>query len=257
MSAYGPSPPRHGPLLPSKHFTLLPKSTSFTASPGTALTASVAPRVASPPASSLSVHHLTSATIPPSLADHLYVQFQAELERGNTYPQEYPMTRTAFDAYFLGNDVFVGVVQFPNYIAVDCTLNEARGDREWEQCVGGAYYIKPNYPGRSSHICNAGFFVIPQFRGIGIATALAQSYLKYAPRLGYKASVFNLVYVNNVASVRIWDRLGFNKVGRLPCAGRLKRRAEEGGGEEYVDAWVMYKSFEGDDGDSNVLDVPP
>ena len=91
--------------------------------------------------------------------------------------------------------------------------------------------------------------------------ALARSYLHYAPRLGYQASVFNLVYVNNLASVRcvdsvvvhkslfsfasscfrIWENLGFTKAGRIPRAGRLKRK--EGQGEEYVDAWVFYKSF--------------
>lgn len=91
--------------------------------------------------------------------------------------------------------------------------------------------------------------------------ALARSYLHYAPRLGYQASVFNLVYVNNLASVRyvsiplmlyllsiieisprIWENLGFTKAGRIPRAGRLKRK--DGQGEEYVDAWVFYKSFE-------------
>ncbi|GJJ08461.1 hypothetical protein Clacol_002679 [Clathrus columnatus] len=128
----------------------------------------------------------------------------------------------------------------------------------------------------NQQICNAGFLVPPKFRGLGIATALGQSYVVNAPLLGYKASVFNLVYVNNVASVSqlpavrvndtpvqaliahcffqviergsgmIWERLGFLRVGRIPFAGRLKRKEDEGsggGGEEYVDAWVIYKSF--------------
>lgn len=42
----------------------------------------------------------------------------------------------------------------------------------------------------------------PKHRGRGFGTALAKSYLYYAPRLGYQASVFNLVYVNNIASVK-------------------------------------------------------
>ena len=73
--------------------------------------------------------------------------------------------------------------------------------------------------------------------------------------------MFNLVYVNNVASIRcviispsivyrewridvlsrLWERLGFTKAGCIPRAGRLKRA--DGNGEEYVDAWVFYKSF--------------
>jgi GNAT superfamily N-acetyltransferase len=51
-------------------------------------------------------------------------------------------------------------------------------------------------------ICNAGFVVPPSQRGHGYGTVLAHSFLHYAPRLGYQASVFNLVYVNNTASVR-------------------------------------------------------
>lgn len=42
-------------------------------------------------------------------------------------------------------------------------------------------------------------------------------------------------------SQRIWERLGFIKAGLIPKAGRLKR--VDGPGEEYVDAWVFYKSF--------------
>lgn len=44
--------------------------------------------------------------------------------------------------------------------------------------------------------------VPPSQRGSGYGRILAKSYLYYAPALGYKASVFNLVYNNNVASVK-------------------------------------------------------
>jgi hypothetical protein len=39
----------------------------------------------------------------------------------------------------------------------------------------------------------------------------------------------------------LWERLNFEKIGRIPRAGRLRRK--DGEGEEYVDAWVFYKSF--------------
>jgi hypothetical protein len=39
---------------------------------------------------------------------------------------------------------------------------------------------------------------------------------------------------------RIWESLGFTKAGRIPAAGRLKK---DENGEEFVDAWVFYKSF--------------
>ena len=53
-----------------------------------------------------------------------------------------------------------------------------------------------------AQICNAGFLIPPLQRGKGFGGVLARSYLHYAPQLGYEASVFNLVYVNNVASVK-------------------------------------------------------
>lgn len=59
---------------------------------------------------------------------------------------------------------------------------------------------------------------------------------------GYKGSVFNLVYVNNVASVKIWDSLGFTRAGLIPKAGLLKS-ATAGEPDEYVDAIVFHKSF--------------
>lgn len=39
---------------------------------------------------------------------------------------------------------------------------------------------------------------------------------------GYAYSVFNLVYETNVASCRIWDALGFKRIGRVKGCGRLK-----------------------------------
>jgi hypothetical protein len=92
---------------------------------------------------------------------------------------------------------------------------------------------------------------------------LGKSYLYYGPLLGYKASVFNLVYANNTGSLRyarailywdnrrcsnetarygrIWDSLGFTRAGLIPRAGRL--RSADGNGEEWVDSIIYYRSF--------------
>ena len=40
----------------------------------------------------------------------------------------------------------------------------------------------------------------------------------------------------------ICESLNFVKAGMIPKAGRMKRA--DGNGEESVDAWVFYKSFE-------------
>ncbi|KIK67501.1 hypothetical protein GYMLUDRAFT_93300 [Collybiopsis luxurians FD-317 M1] len=199
----------------------------------------------------VTIHHLRRASAAPDLVDYLGKVFIQEVEEGRTYPQEGAYDIEAFKNYFLAEDLFVGIVTTlpqgqdveggPDVQETRLTIDEARNGISWEECVIGCYYVKPNYPGRSSHICNAGFLVPHARRKSGYGSILAKSYVHYAPKLGYSASVFNLVYANNEASIRLWERLGFTKAGRIPQAGRLRR--EDGKGEEYVDAWVIYKSF--------------
>jgi len=212
------------------------------------VTASVNPVV-------VSVHHLRLATAPPDLIALLHTEFAKELEIGFTYPQLGPISFDEFKAYFFARDVFVGIKAASQNlggkvsissggppirlqgedVAIPKDLEEARNERDWSECILGAYYVKPNYPGRSSHICNAGFITFPASRSLGIGTLLGTSYVHNAPLLGYRASVFNLVYASNVASLRIWERLGFEKVGKIPGAGKR--------GDEYIDAWVIWKEF--------------
>ncbi|KAF5317201.1 hypothetical protein D9611_004013 [Ephemerocybe angulata] len=197
------------------------------------------------------VYHLKidSARALDGLLEYLYSTFSQVMEEGRTYPQEGDMDQVTFESYFFAEDVFVGIKSVGRKEGDDIMegrespigILDAKGTRTWEESIAGFYYIKPNYPGRSSHICNGGFVVPSKNGGRGYGKALGKSYLNYAPKLGYKGSVFNLVYVNNVASVRIWESLGFTKAGRIPAAGRLRKRGEDG--EEYVDAWVFHKSF--------------
>ncbi len=94
--------------------------------------------------------------------------------------------------------------------------------KDWSKECLGFFYIKPNYPGRSSHVCNAGFVVTDASRNRGVGRLLGESYLDWAPKLGYTYSVFNLVYETNVASCKIWDGLGFKRIGRVKGCGNLK-----------------------------------
>jgi len=216
------------------------------------------PDVSSSSSRHITVHHLTlkAAHSLEGLIPYLHQTFAEELERGLTYPQEIlqgeTYTQASFEAYFFAADVLIGIISTDTQkldgspvdgSEVSYGIEEARGGRSWVEAVAGLYYVKPNYPGRSSHICNAGFLIPSSQRGQRLGVTLGRSYLYYAPRLGYEASVFNLVYVNNTASIRIWESLNFTKAGRIPRAGRLKK-ADGSGEEEYVDAWVFYKRFD-------------
>ena len=79
---------------------------------------------------------------------------------------------------------------------------------------------------------------------------MALAYIAIAPVLGYKASMFNLVFENNIASVRLWKSAGFQEIGRLPNAGYLIKRKDTSTGdnnqaeeEEFVDAIMFYYQF--------------
>ncbi|KAM3086359.1 Protein spt10 [Clarireedia jacksonii] len=154
--------------------------------------------------------------VPASLLAYLSDQFNKELDTGDTYPIMDTMTHEKFASYWFQN--FGAIMLIGN---IESASDVVEG-RNWATECLGSYYIKPNYPGRSSHICNAGFLVTDAARNKGAGRLMGESYLEWAPRLGYTYSVFNLVYETNVASCRIWDALGFKRIGRVKGAGNLK-----------------------------------
>jgi ribosomal protein S18 acetylase RimI-like enzyme len=100
----------------------------------------------------------------------------------------------------------------------------------------GTYFIKPNQTGHGDHVCNCGYVVAPQSQGHGIATSMCEHSQRIAVELGFRAMQFNFVVATNERAVRLWERLGFAVVGRLPGAFRHPRRG-------LVDALVMFKTL--------------
>jgi GNAT superfamily N-acetyltransferase len=100
----------------------------------------------------------------------------------------------------------------------------------------GTYFIKPNQPGLGAHVCNCGYIVAPRAQGQGIASLMCEHSQLEARRLGFRAMQFNLVVATNERAVRLWERLGFETVGRLPGAFQHRRLG-------YVDALVMFKQL--------------
>ena len=98
----------------------------------------------------------------------------------------------------------------------------------------GTYFIKTNQAGPGSHVCNCGYMVSPQARGEGLATSMCKHSQEVAKELGYKAMQFNFVASSNEGAVRLWAKLGFETVGKLPKAFNHPSKG-------YVDALVMYK----------------
>jgi L-amino acid N-acyltransferase YncA len=98
----------------------------------------------------------------------------------------------------------------------------------------GTYYIKTNQQGPGQHVCNCGYMVAPQARGRGLATIMCEHSQQMALQLGYYAMQFNFVAASNEGAVRLWHKLDFKTVGRLPKAFKHPSQG-------LVDALVMYK----------------
>ncbi|KAI5198577.1 hypothetical protein E4T39_06655 [Aureobasidium subglaciale] len=158
--------------------------------------------------------------VPKTLLHYLCALLNREIETGDTYPMINELPLESFGPYWFAN--FGAVMLLGDVSNVDHVWQMEKESVDWSKQCLGSFYIKPNYPGRSSHVCNGGFLVSDVARNRGVGRLMGEGYLEWAPQLGYTYSVFNLVYETNIASVRIWDALGFKRIGRVPGCGNLK-----------------------------------
>jgi len=100
----------------------------------------------------------------------------------------------------------------------------------------GTYFLKANQPGLGDHVCNCGYVVAPQSQGRGIAASMCEHSQRIAVEMGFRAMQFNFVVVTNERAIRLWERMGFAVVGRLPGVFRHKSLG-------FVDALVMFKTL--------------
>ena len=178
--------------------------------------------------------------VPVTLLAYLCDQLGREIEKGDTYPMVEPLPLDDFGPYWFG--VF-GAIMLLRDIQDGRELHDmARRGCDWERECLGSFYIKPNYPGRSSHVCNGGFLVTDASRNRGVGRLMGETYLDWAPKFGYTYSVFNLVYETNLASCRIWDALGFKRIGRVKGCGNLKSHPGE-----LIDAIIYGRDLGQDD----------
>ncbi len=96
----------------------------------------------------VSVHSLTTilqqSEDESKLLSYLQSLLNKEIEFGNTYPQKFPLNSSEFKNYFLSGDVFI-VIKGGKTETIDLYDN-------LEENLLGTFYIKPNFPGRCSHV---------------------------------------------------------------------------------------------------------
>lgn len=151
---------------------------------------------------------------------HLY---RIIVEEGTSYPHDrFPNQDDFMDYWFRGKSTVAAYVP-------DCA---------GAATMAGAFYLKPNWPGRARQVANAGFIVAPASRNKGLGWLLGATMLTYAQQLGYRSVIFNLVFSENVAARHLWEKLGFKELGAIPGAVRKNDGT-------YQDAMIMFRSLLG------------
>ena len=146
------------------------------------------------------------------------------VEEGTSYPHDRALNEEEFLDYWITGKFTV--VACPK----NCYKDEAR------KTIAGAFYLKPNWPGRAGHVANAGFIVAPAWRRGGLGRLLGTTMLACAKDQGYRSVIFNLVFAESHAARSLWRQLGFEEVARLPSVVRKQDGT-------YQDALVMFRSL--------------
>lgn len=154
-----------------------------------------------------------------------------------------PMTAEDFEHFW---PTFQGVIAARETYAYDPRLTRDQALQLWltlplhtfiaeqEGELLGSYYLKANAAGPGSHVCNCGYMVTEAARGRGVARLMCEHSQKVATDSGFLAMQFNSVVSTNEVAVALWQKLGFDVVGRLP-------RAYQHGRLGLVDCLVMFK----------------
>lgn len=126
------------------------------------------------------------------------------VEDGVAFPQQELLTEVSGDAFF-SEQSFTGIAY------------DADSDR-----VVGLYILHPNNIGRCGHICNTSYVVKKEYRGRGIGEKLVIHSMEKGKELGFKILQFNAVVKSNVYAIRLYEKLGFVKLGTIPGGFLMK-----------------------------------
>lgn len=151
----------------------------------------------------------------PADAEAIWQVLEPTIRSAETLPLPPDMTRQDALAYWLApqHEVFVA---------------------EQAGTIVGSYFLGANQQGGGAHVASSTYVVSPQATGRGIAQAMCDHSLLRARERGFLALQFDFVVTSNERHVKLWQRAGFETVGRLPKAFRHPSLG-------LVDALVMHR----------------
>lgn len=123
---------------------------------------------------------------------------------GRAFPQTEALSAEEAARFFAGQS-FTGVAETGGQLA-------------------GLYVLHPNNVGRCGHLANASYAVRDGFRGLHIGERLVRHSLAKGRELGFGVLQFNAVVASNLPAIRLYEKLGFVRLGTVP-GGFLNREA--------------------------------
>lgn len=129
------------------------------------------------------------------------------VEEGVAFPQTEILDEGAAGLFF-GSQSFTGVAALKNESGPDAVV--------------GLYILHPNNVGRCGHIANSSYAVKSGVWGLHIGEKLVKHSLLQAKELGYKILQFNAVVSTNQRALRLYEKLGFQKLGVIPGGFLMK-----------------------------------
>jgi GNAT superfamily N-acetyltransferase len=106
--------------------------------------------------------------------------------------------------------------------------------------IVGTYMMKPNQIDLGNHIANCGYMVHPKHHGQGIGKLLCEHSIAFAKDKGFLGIQFNIVVSTNESAVKLWQKFGFEIIGKTPKGFRHKTLG-------FVDTYIMFKDLQTND----------
>ncbi len=131
------------------------------------------------------------------------------VEEGRAFPQTELLTEITGDEFFSAQS-FTGIAR-----------DAGNGE------LAGLYILHPNNVGRCGHICNASYAVSPGMRGRHVGEQMVRHCMAKGKELGFGILQFNAVVRTNTAALRLYEKLGFTRLGVIPDGFLLKDGSRE------------------------------
>lgn len=126
------------------------------------------------------------------------------VEEGTAFPQNEFLTEETGKTFF-EEQTWCGIAQDTN-----------------SKSILGLYILHPNNIGRCGHICNASYAVSSEARGKQIGRRLVEDSIAQAKCHSFRILQFNAVVDGNARARKLYEGMGFVKLGKIPGGFLMK-----------------------------------